>query len=103
MKRATHVKPISYLETNAAEIAETGEPLLITHSDEAPMAVADVSASERQAETMALLKILAIGQRDIAHGRYREADDVLADIDAPRASAAALALGGVQLKAASTR
>ena len=32
-------------------------------------------------ETLALLTILALGNREIEHGRFRAADDVFADLD----------------------
>jgi prevent-host-death family protein len=79
------VKPISYLKSHAAsianDIAESGEPLLITQNGEARLVVMDVHAYERQQETLALLKLLSLGQRDIDAGRMRDADDVFADLD----------------------
>lgn len=84
MKHSTQVKPISYLKNHAAEIAstlaETGEPLLITQNGEARMVVMDVAAWERQEQAMALLKILALGQREIEAGQFREAATVLDDL-----------------------
>ncbi|KQW41223.1 MULTISPECIES: type II toxin-antitoxin system Phd/YefM family antitoxin [unclassified Roseateles] len=79
------VKPISYLKSHAAsianDIAESGEPLLITQNGEARLVVMDVHAYERQQETFALLKLLALGQRDIDAGRLRDADEVFADLE----------------------
>lgn len=79
------VKPISYLKSHAAtianDIAESGEPMLITQNGEARLVVMDVHAYERQEETLALLKLLALGQRDIDAGRVRDADDVFADLE----------------------
>lgn len=82
---SAQVKPISYLKSHAAsianDIAESGEPLLITQNGEARLVVMDVHAYERQQETLALLKLLSLGQRDIAAGRMRDADDVFADLE----------------------
>ncbi len=82
--RSAQVKPISYLKSHAAsiasDIADSGEPLLITQHGEARLVVMDVHAYERQQETLALLKLLALGQRDIDAGRVRDADDVFADL-----------------------
>ena len=36
---------------------------------------------EEQEETMALLKVLVLGNREIEQGRYRSAEDVFADLD----------------------
>ncbi|WP_454762976.1 type II toxin-antitoxin system Phd/YefM family antitoxin [Cupriavidus campinensis] len=85
MKFSTQVKPISYLKSHAAEIvkdiSESREPMLITQNGEAKLVVMDVRSYEQQEETLALLKLLAMGTRDIAHGRFRDAGDVFADLD----------------------
>ncbi|HWK61381.1 MAG TPA: type II toxin-antitoxin system Phd/YefM family antitoxin [Eoetvoesiella sp.] len=85
MKLATHVRPISYLKSHAAEIAkdvtETGEPMLITQNGEARLVVMDVSSYEQKEQTLALLKILAMGQRDIEQGHYRDAEEFFAELD----------------------
>jgi prevent-host-death family protein len=85
MKFSTQVKPISYLKSHAAEIvkdiSESREPMLITQNGEAKLVVMDVRSYEQQEETIALLKLLAIGSRDIEHGRFRDVEDVFADLD----------------------
>ena len=85
MRFSTQVKPISYLKSHAAEnidsITENREPMLITQNGEAKLVVMDVKSYEEQAETMALLKILALGNREIEQGRFRPADDVFAALD----------------------
>ena len=85
MRFSTQVKPISYLKSHAAEIidsiTENREPMLITQNGEAKLVVMDVKSYEEQEETMALLKILALGNREIEQGRFRPADDVFAAMD----------------------
>lgn len=85
MRFSTQVKPISYLKSHAAEIidsiTENREPMLITQNGEAKLVVMDVKSYEEQEETLALLKILALGNREIEKGRFRPADDVLAELD----------------------
>ncbi|MGH8786224.1 MAG: type II toxin-antitoxin system Phd/YefM family antitoxin [Cupriavidus necator] len=85
MKFSTQVKPISYLKDHAEEIvkdiSESGEPMLITQNGEAKLVVMDVRAYERQEEALALLKLLAVGSRDIEQRRFRDADDVFAALD----------------------
>jgi prevent-host-death family protein len=85
MKFSSRVKPISYLKSHAAdivlEIAQTREPMLITQNGEAKLVVMDVKSYEEQQETFALLKILAMGNREIELGRFRDAEDVFADLD----------------------
>lgn len=88
MKLSTHVKPISYLKSHAAEIvkdlSDSQEPMLITQNGEAKLVVMDVHSYERQEETLALLKILAMGNRDIEQGRFRDADEIFAELDLDR-------------------
>ena len=85
MKFSTQVKPISYLKSHAAEIikhiTENREPMLITQNGEAKLVVMDVKSFEEQEETLALLKILALGNREIERGKFRDAEDVFADLD----------------------
>lgn len=80
MKYSTQVKPISYLKNHAAEIAETlaetHEPMLITQNGEARLVVMGVEAWEQQEQTLALLKLLALGNRQIEAGHYQPADAV---------------------------
>ena len=85
MKFSTQVKPISYLKSHAAEIikdiTENREPMLITQNGEAKLVVMDVKSFEEQEETLALLKILALGNREIEQGKFRDAADVFAELD----------------------
>lgn len=85
MKFSTQVRPISYLKSHAAEIvkdlAESREPMLITQNGEARLVVMDVRSYEEHEETLALLKILALGHREIEQGRFRAASDVFAALD----------------------
>lgn len=73
MRYSSQVKPISYLKANAAEVllhlAESREPLLITQNGEAKAVLQDVATFERTQESLALLKILALGSRQIEEGK----------------------------------
>jgi prevent-host-death family protein len=89
MRYSSQVKPISYLKANAAEVlsrlAERREPLVITQNGEARAVLQDVASFEETQETLALLKILALGQQDVEAGRLRSAADVVARLRARRA------------------
>ena len=82
MKLSEQIKPISYLKAHAAEIARTlGErqqPLIITQNGEAKMVVQDIDSYERMQETVSLLKILALGNRQIEAGQVEPAAEVIA-------------------------
>jgi prevent-host-death family protein len=84
MKFSSQIKPISYLKSHAAEIvkhlSESREPLLITQNGEAKLVVMDVKSYEEQMETFALLKILALGSREIEKGEYESVEDVFDEL-----------------------
>ena len=81
MKYSTQIKPISYLKANAADIvrqlAEQREPMVITQNGEAKAVVQDVASYEETQETLALLKLIALGNRDIEGGRTKPARTVV--------------------------
>ncbi len=79
MKLSSQIKPISYLKAHAAEIARTlgQEPMVITQNGEAKLVVQDIASYEQTQETMALLKILALGNRQIEDGKVEPAIDVI--------------------------
>jgi prevent-host-death family protein len=81
MKFSAQVKPISYLKANAAEVirglAENRAPLVITQNGEATAVLQDVASYEETQETLALLKILALGNREIAEGKTMPAREAI--------------------------
>lgn len=85
MKLSSQIKPISYLKSHTAEIVkaltESREPLVITQNGEAKLVVMDVKSFEEQEDTMALLKLLAMGNREVEEGKFRDAEDVFAELD----------------------
>ncbi|WHS60744.1 type II toxin-antitoxin system Phd/YefM family antitoxin [Pseudomonas sp. G2-4] len=85
MKLSSQIKPISYLKSHTAEIVKTitesREPLIITQNGEAKLVVMDVKSFEEQEDTMALLKLLAMGNREIEEGNFRDIEDVFTELD----------------------
>ena len=81
MKLSRQIKPISYLKAHAAEIVrnlgEQREALVITQNGEAKVVIQDIENYEQTQETMALLKILALGMRQIEEGKVQPAEDVI--------------------------
>ncbi len=84
LRYSTQIKPISYVKANAAElldrIAEEREPIIITQNGEARAVLMDVHSYEEMQETMALLKILAIGEKQIESGETYALADVVEEI-----------------------
>ena len=91
MRYSSHVKPISYLKANAAEILATlneqRKPLIITQNGEAKAVLQDVASYETTQETLALLKVLALGQQDVVTGKVKPLSDVVARLNAKKALA----------------
>ena len=82
MKLSTQVKPVSFLKAHASEIVRTlgdrGEPLVITQNGEAKVVLQDIDSFETTQDTMALLKILALGIRQIEAGQVESGADAIA-------------------------
>jgi prevent-host-death family protein len=81
MRLSNQIKPISYLKAHAAEIirqlGDKGEPLIITQNGEAKVVLQDIETYEQTQETIALLKILALGNRQIEESKVILAADAV--------------------------
>lgn len=84
MKLSDQIKPISYLKAHAAEVvrnlATQTEPLVITQNGEAKAVIQGIKSYEQTQETMALLKMLALGQRQVDEGKVQPVGDVIAKL-----------------------
>ena len=80
MRYSTQIRPISYLKANAAEVlqelTDQRRPMVITQNGEAKAVIQDVVSYEETQETLALLKILALGNQQVAQGRVKALADV---------------------------
>ena len=92
MRYSSQVKPISYLKANAADVladlADSREPLIITQNGEAKAVLQDIASFEETQETLALLKILALGRQQVAAGKTTPIGDVIAQLRAKRSDSA---------------
>ena len=81
MSLAKQIKPISYLKASTAEavrtVTESGEPLFITQNGEAKIVVEDIRTYEQTQETLALLKILALGEAEVNREETVPISDVI--------------------------
>ncbi len=81
MRYSSQIKSISYLKANAAkvleELREQRKPLVITQNGEAKAVIQDVASYEETQETLALLKILALGNQQIAQGKVEPVSAVV--------------------------
>ncbi len=85
MKFSEQVKPLSYLKSHAADIIKGFEdnrnPLIITQNGEAKMVVMDIRTYETQLENLAFLKLIKLGEKDIAEGKFQDVDSFFAEMD----------------------
>lgn len=81
MKYVSRIKPISYLKANAAKVvrglAESGEPMIITQNGEATAVIQDIATYEQTQETLAMLKILALGEQQVKEGKTVSASEAM--------------------------
>ena len=81
MRYSSQIKSISYLKAKAADVlrdlARRREPLVITQNGEAKAVIQDIGSWEETQQTLALLKILALGTRDVDQGRVKPLSDVV--------------------------
>ena len=84
MKLSEQVRPISYLKAHAPEVvrslAETRQPVILTVHGEAKAVLQDVSEYEATQETLALLKVLALTNRQVEEGKVKPAAEAFAAI-----------------------
>ena len=78
------IKPISYLKSHTAEIFKNlekdGTPLIITQNGEARAVVQDIASYELTQESLAMLKILALGKDEINEGKTRPLKNAFSDM-----------------------
>lgn len=84
MRFSTQIKPISYVKAHASEllarIEEEREPIIITQNGEAKAVLVDVRSFEESQDTLALLKILAIGKKQVHAGQTYPLEQVASSI-----------------------
>lgn len=84
MNASTQIQPISYFKANAPavlrDLALHQNPLIITQNGEAAAVLQDVNSFEKNQETMALLKILALGNAQAEQGKVLGADAAFAKV-----------------------
>jgi len=85
MELRKDIKPISYFKAHAAEIIrelnEQHGTMIITQHGEAKAVIQDISEYERIQEAMALLKMVAQGQKDYEEGKTIPADQILDELE----------------------
>ncbi len=82
MRLANRVRSVSYLKAHAAEVlrelAELQEPLIVTQNGEARAVLIDVAAFDQLQETVALIKLMSLADRQLTDGMVQTAADAVA-------------------------
>lgn len=72
--------PVSYVKAHLAEVlasaASSGEPVVITQNGEETAVLQDLTSYTAQKRTLAMLKLVAQGERDVDEGRTSSQDKV---------------------------
>ena len=86
MKLSQDLKPVSYFKNNMAEVLrklnENQGTMIITQNGEAKAALIDIKAYEDLQETLAMLEMIAQGNKSLLEGRYRPAEQILNELEA---------------------
>lgn len=85
MKISADIKPITHLESHAAELLqqvnETHRPIVITQNGEPRAVLQDPQSYENMRNAIGLLKLISQGETDILHGNTVSQDEVFADLE----------------------
>ncbi len=85
MKLSESVKPISYLKAHASElirdVSENGKTLVITHNGEAKVIIQDLASYEKMADTISLLKMLAMSSKSKVKGKFKPVDKAFRNLN----------------------
>jgi len=92
MRLSQDIKPISYVKANSGKVLEQvneSGPMVITQNGEASAVLMGVKDYEQLQESLALLKVLAMGRKSIEEGNSSPADEAFARLRARRQDAGA--------------
>jgi prevent-host-death family protein len=80
MGQHDRIRPLSYLKAHSAEILRDlgngAPPLVITQNGVAKAVLQDAASYDATQETLALLKLLALGQDDMSAGRTSSLSEI---------------------------
>lgn len=82
----SNIQPISYLKTNTSDVVkqvlETRDAVAITVNGRVQAVVQDAVSYQKTQDQIAMLRILALGRKQIEEGKVITHDDVVAFLDA---------------------
>lgn len=85
MNSKDDIRPISYIKSNAAnvlsQVNETHRPVYITQNGEAKAVLLDTESYESMQKTIGILKLIAMGEKDVREGRITEQSEFFSDLE----------------------
>ena len=79
------IKPVTYLKARASDllkqINETHRPVVITQNGEPRAVLQDPESYENMRNTIGLLKLISLGEKDIKDGKSKSQEEVFANIE----------------------
>ncbi len=85
MRKIPRIVPVTDLRQDAASVLEelqkADEPWIITQRGRATAVLLNVEAYERSQQENELLRLLAVGEKEIAQGKGHSLDSVMKDAD----------------------
>jgi len=84
MNYSESIKPVSYVKVHIAKIIrqlnEGQEPMIVTQNGEAKAVVIDIKQYEQMQESLAILQMIALGDKNLAKGEHRPAKDAFREL-----------------------
>jgi len=84
MVKSDAIKPISYLKAHASkiirEVCDNRGTLIITQNGEAKAVLQDIKVYEQTQESLALLKILAVSNKNLQDGNVKPLDQTFQEL-----------------------
>ena len=78
------IKPISYLKAHASEVirdvANNQKTMIITQNGEAKVILQDIKLYEKTQDSLALLKILAMSNKNLKDGKIKSINQTFQDV-----------------------
>lgn len=82
----SNIQPISYLKTNTSDVVkqvlETRDPVAITVNGRVQAIVQDPVSYQKTQDQIAMLRILALGRKQVEEGKIIDHEDIVALLNA---------------------
>jgi len=85
MNHREDIKPITYMKTNSADLLKQVKtkrrPVFISQNGELQAVIQDLEEYQRQKNLLLLLKMIALGEKEIKEGELISQDDLFKELD----------------------